>query len=158
MPKATVTIESNLMDGAEMAERLSNEIPKGVDDAADKIANGWIREAQRVMMKNGNVVTGTGLRSFSTQDMGLGKQAVFGANYLNLLDTGTVAHIPDTSNPRFIAAARSYGMDRYSLAATIARKGTQPHPWLNETNSKMRRKAPRKVSIELDQAMKRSVK
>lgn len=157
MPKLPIEYESNLEDGMKTAARLENTIPENIDDAAQIIANSWIREAQRTMQKNGSVVTGTGLRSFSTTSGGTGKELVFGAAYLQELDSGTTPHFPDTDNPRFIAAARSYGMDRQQLASIIARKGTRPHPWINETTAKIRRSAPERTKIKLRDAAQESL-
>lgn len=158
MARATVTVKSNIDEGVKTAAKLDEELPDSVDAAARKIAESFRRESQRVMQRNGSVVTGTGIRSMKTRGMGVGKAGVFGAAYLDDLDKGTSAHAPDTDNQRFIAAARSYGMSRQQLAQIIARKGTRPHPWIDQSLSKIRKKSSDKTRIELDRAIQKSLK
>jgi len=153
-----VTIESNLDDAIHTATELQNEIPTSADDAAQKIAQSWRTEAQRSLVKGGHVNTGTGLRSLKTTSLGTGKAGVVGADYLMFVQTGTPPHVPDVTNPRFDAAARSYGMSRFDLAQTIAVKGTRPHDWMGPTNDRIRKKAPRQLKIELNKAVKQSLK
>jgi len=152
-----VEVDSNLEDGMKTAARLKGELPEGADDAAKIIANSWRREGGRVMQKHGNVVTGTGINSMRTLSLGKGKEAVTGPSYLQDLETGTGPHYPDTNNYRFIAAARSYGMNRQALAQHIAQQGTKAHPWMNETTYKVRRSAPRRLKIKMTESAQDSI-
>jgi len=158
MPKPRISIRTNIEDGIIIAENLQGELPESADDAAETIANSFISESSRVMQRNGSVVTGQGIRSLQTQQLGMGKYGVFGAGYLEDLDTGTQPHYPDTSNDRFISAARSYGMDRGQLAQVIARKGTRPHPWMADSTRKIRKTAKNRAEIHFQKALQKSLK
>lgn len=157
MPNATVEIDTNLEDAEATLRSLNSKVPESADDAAKIIAHSWIREAQRVMQRNGSVVTGTGIRSFRTVNHGEGETSVMGADYLMDLDTGTMPHWPDTNNYRFVQAAKSYGMTRQELAETIARKGTRPHPWIKESTARIRRSAPKRLKIQFRKAVSDSM-
>ena len=158
MPRASVEIESNLEDAVKTVKNLQGEIPTGADDAAKRIAKEWDKTGKMIMMKRGNVVTGTGMRNMKVSRVNDGVYGVYGPSYLQVLDTGRSAGtFPDTNNPRFIAAARSYGIPRQTLARSIAQKGTKPYPWIDEATRKVQRNAPKRVKIAMSKAVKDSV-
>lgn len=153
MPKANIRIDTNLEEGIKTLNRMEAELPDNLSKVSEKIARTWISEAIRIMQRNGSVVTGTGIRSFQTISTGRFGTGVLGAQYLEELDTGTVAHWPDTDNYRFISAARSYGMTRPQLAATIAQKGTRPHPWIDESVAKINRKSGKMLGVAIQRTI-----
>lgn len=158
MPKPVIEIKHNLEEGIQTMGNLEGNMPDAADDAAKMIAHAWMNEGRRTMQRNGSVVTGTGIRSFRTENTGEGKTSVFGAGYLYDLDTGTAPHYPDTSNYRFIAWARKHGMTRQQLAEIIATKGTRPHPWINETTARTQKKMKGKTRIQVNQAVQDSLR
>lgn len=153
---ANIDVETNIEEAAKTVQDMQGEVPKGVNDAAEKIAQGFRNAATRTMLKQGSVVTGQGINSLNVKQTGRFQAGVFGAPHLQLLETGTVPHFPAMTSPRFIAAARDYGMSVPDLAQIIARKGTRPHPWMEESEKIAMRKADRKTRIELTQAVQRS--
>jgi len=155
MPK--IEVSSNLEEGVKTAQRLKGELPESADDAAAAIADAWRREAATVMQSNGNVVTGTGIRSLETIKLGDGQRGVAGASYLKDLETGTDPHFPDTSNTRFISAARSYGMTRQALARVIAQQGTRAHPWMDETTARTFKTAKKRLGLEIRRGVQDSI-
>lgn len=158
MPKAAVNVETNLEDGAKAVQKMTDKIPESADDASKIIAHRFIRESKLTMQRNDSVVTGQGANSLHTESGGDGQTLVFGASYLRDLDTGTQAHWPDADSTRFRAAARSYGLDRYSLARTIAQKGTRPHPWIRETTERVNRSADERLKTRVDKAISESIR
>jgi len=157
MPRGMINVKTNIEDGIKIANKLEGETVDAADDAAKKIGRSFIRESARVMAKNGSVVTGEGLRKLRIVNLGKGRKGVAGPAYLKSLDQGTVPHWPDTSHRRFIAAANSYGISKYALARSIAQKGTEPHPWIGQASSKVRKTAKNRAKIELDQAIQTSL-
>lgn len=153
MPKAAVNFKTNLENGIAAAKEFKKELNENADEAAQILARQWIREAERTMKRNGSVVTGTGIASLNRVDAGKGKAVVTGPSYLMDLDTGTSAHWPDINSFRFRAAARQYGTDKYSLARTIARKGTQPHPWIKETSLRLNKSAKQRLQVQISDAV-----
>jgi len=158
MSKALVDVETNIEDAFRVVNELKDNVPDSADDASKIIARQFIRNSQRVMQRNGSVVTGRGLNSFDTRSGKKGQTLVLGASYLKDLDTGTKAHWPDSDSYSFRAAARSYGIDRYVLARTIARKGTQPHPWISEATQITNKTAKDRLSIQIDKAVSESIR
>lgn len=155
--KASLNIKTNIEDIKLIAERLQGDLPETAGDAASIIAHSFIMSSERVMRRNGSVVTGQGIRSLRPRDMGKGKVGVYGNAYLEDLDTGTVRHWPETDNMRFRTAANSYGMSTHELAEVIAQKGTKPHPWIADASKMVRSKAKDKAEIEFNRAMQKSL-
>jgi hypothetical protein len=157
MGRAHVNLETNLGDGVEMFKKLHDEMPKNLDEASRGIADNFRKRGQEILLKRGNVVTGKGVSSLRTKRLGNTKHGVVGNSYLSILDVGRPSGtFPDTSNPRFIAAAQQYGMSRQQLAQTIAEKGTEPYPWIDEASKKTRRIAPKRAKISINKAISES--
>jgi len=158
MPKIGARVKTNLHDGIKAAEELKDGLVDGADDAATVLAQQWIREARRTMMRNGSVVTGTGINSFRTTQGSGNVKGVLGPSYLWDLDTGTTAHQPDRDNYRFVSAARQYGMTRHELAQSIARKGTRPHPWIRESTQRLNKTVNQRLNVQISEAVSKASK
>jgi len=157
MVKAHVNLETNLDEGIKMYEKLEGKLPDNLDDASEAIADDFRKRGQEILLKRGNVVTGKGVTSLRTKRLGRAKHGVVGNSYLSILDVGRPSGtFPDTSNPRFIAAAKQYGMSRQQLAQTIAEKGTEAYPWIDEASKKTRRIAPKRAKISVNKAISES--
>lgn len=157
MPKAQVSIETNFEDGVKTVKNLRDELPESAEDVSKILAHEFIREGRRQMRRNGSVETGTGIQSFRTENRGQGETLVFGADYLISLDRGTTAHYPDTNNYRFIQWARNNGFSRQQLAETIADQGTRPHPWIEQSTTKIRSSAPNRLKANVRDAVQNSL-
>lgn len=154
-----VKFESNYEDAVKTLRNLNDEIPKGVNNAAEKLSNEFVKASKKEMKtgKRRNVVTGQGLESFDVIRKKADHYAVVSNSYLNVLDKGrSSGSRPDTTNERFRAAARQYGMDVNLLADVIEKKGTEAYPWIRPVKKKIERNAPKRVKIELERAVKES--
>jgi len=156
MPRIGATVKTNLDDGIKAAQELKEGVVDGAEDAATILAQQWIREARRTMMRNGSVVTGTGINSFRTTGGSGSTKGVLGPAYLWDLDTGTTAHQPDRDNIRFITAARQYGMTREELAQSIARNGTRPHAWIRESTQRLNKTVNQRLQVQIDEAVSKA--
>jgi len=158
MPVKT-EIRSNFAEATQIPQMLDKELKKAADDAAERIARGFVKESERALRKGGHVVSGSAVNSFRVESgIGRGQAKVFANNYLEELDSGTVPHYPDTKSYRFLLAAKDYGMDPEQLAEVIARKGTKPHPWIFDATKRTQRKQRARLKIEVDEAMERASK
>lgn len=158
MPSIDLDIDHDFDDGLVFAKRIDDEIDSRKKNISQVVAGMWKRNAQRVMQKHGNVVTGTGIRSMRVRQKNPRTATVTGADYLQDLETGTGPHYPDTNNYRFIAAAKSYGMSTQQLAEVIAKKGTRKHEWMNETTQITRKSARNKARLEVRSAARDALK
>lgn len=160
MAEGIINVQTNIDEGKKMLENLGEDIPDTLQETGIRIAQNWEKKAKEKIVtgKRRNVVTETGIDSFKVTSPSKNQVNVEAAGYLNILDKGRdPGDRPNINNPRFIAAARQYGIDRRILAQAIAQKGTEAYPWIERTNKSMRRIAPKTVEFEINDALRKRV-
>lgn len=100
---------------------------------ADRTVNRFKKETKNRRHYNSGYL----YRSFRRVKLGKNQYSVVAAGRLNVLENGSIGHpIPQTANA--ILWARKHGMSFRRMKSIIAKKGTQAHPYTEETLMKLR--------------------
>lgn len=161
MVDTPIKIDLNIDVNSERAEKalkeLKFELPKSADDIASKVAEIGARGLRRELYQQGSVNTGTLVRNTRAEKLRRGEAQIVLPLYGLAVDQGSEPHWPPTeNNPRLEAAARSYGMNRYQLAASIADKGTREHPFIEPGLRRMEKSLRNEAGKQVDQALRKA--
>lgn len=133
-------------------EKTQTGLDKPVRDSmAAELTSMLTVELKNSLQENGSVATGRGLHSIMPRHLGDGSYGVQMKQYLEHVDKGTPPHHPPVqNNHRLQTWAEQNGIDPYALARSIARKGTQAHPFMGRAVQRFNSRAQDVATDELE--------
>lgn len=157
-PKVTASMNLEKEGAHLLLNALGIEVEKPTpDNISGALADHIVRMYQQELIKNGSVVTGTGIESINSEHFGTGVYGIMIASYLDQVDEGRDSgnHPPVAGNERLTAWADKHGVNPYALAKHIADHGTKPHPFKESALDRARSEASDIVETESDKLIDR---
>lgn len=133
-------------------EQTQTGLDKPVRDSmAAELTSMLTVELKNSLQENGSVVSGRGLNSIMPIHLDDGRYGIQMKQYLEYVDKGTPPHHPPVrNNHRFQTWAEQNGIDPHALARSIARKGTQAHPFMDRAVQRFNSRAREVATDELE--------
>lgn len=112
---------------------LENVLDVAIEGIGDELSGEAVNRYRRQLIENDSIGSGTAIMTIRNERLGQGSYGVFIPSYLNVVEEGGPPRdIPVENNPRLDAWVNRRGIDKYAVAESISRKGTEASPFKDD--------------------------